>query len=79
MSLIPEFELGLWNGWIFALPVLLVWLSGLIVNKDKWVEAPLNEKEKPISSLSWLVVLILFIYPTIGQSKNSYPPIPVEV
>lgn len=63
MSLVPEFELGLWNGWIFVLPLLLVWLAGLIVNKDKWEEAPLNEKEKPISRLSFVVTLILFIYP----------------
>jgi protein-S-isoprenylcysteine O-methyltransferase Ste14 len=52
MSLIPAFELGVWNGWIFVLPFFLVWLSGLIVNK--WEEAPLTDKEKPISRLLWL-------------------------
>jgi protein-S-isoprenylcysteine O-methyltransferase Ste14 len=63
MSLIPTFELGLWNGWIFVIPFFLVWLSGLIVNKDKWEEAQLTEKEKPISRLFIVVMLILFIYP----------------
>jgi protein-S-isoprenylcysteine O-methyltransferase Ste14 len=63
VSVIPAFELGVWNAWIFVLPFFLAWLSGLIINKDKWVEAPLNEKEKSISRLSSVVMLILFIYP----------------
>ena len=63
MSLIPAFELRLWNAWIFALPFFLVWLSGLIVNKDKWEDAQLTEKEKPISRLFLVVMVILFIYP----------------
>ncbi len=35
MSLIPEFELGLWNAWILMLPFLLLWLSFLFLNKER--------------------------------------------
>jgi len=28
MSLIPEFELGLWNAWIFMLPVIILSIFG---------------------------------------------------
>jgi len=27
MSLIPEFELGLWNAWILAIPMMIIFLS----------------------------------------------------
>ncbi len=35
MSLIPEFELGLWNAWILTLPFLLLWLSFIFLNKER--------------------------------------------
>ena len=35
MSLIPEFELGLWNAWILMLPFLLLWLSFMFLNKER--------------------------------------------
>ena len=35
MELIPEFELGLWNAWIFMVPSLLVTLLCLLVMTRK--------------------------------------------
>lgn len=35
MSLIPEFELGLWNAWILTLPFLLLWLSWAGLNRER--------------------------------------------
>ncbi len=35
MSLIPEFELGLWNAWIFMVPSLLLTLFALHLLKEK--------------------------------------------
>jgi protein-S-isoprenylcysteine O-methyltransferase Ste14 len=35
MSLIPEFELGVWNAWIFMLMFLPLWLSFIFLNKER--------------------------------------------
>ena len=39
MSLIPEFELGLWNAWIFMVPSLLVMLLCMLVMAKKGAPA----------------------------------------
>ena len=58
MSLIPEFELGLWNAWIFWLYFVLAIVPNMLlyryVMKDEWkkamdrlyTEIPLNKTEK---------------------------------
>ena len=46
MSLMPDFELGLWNAWIFMLPLLLIWLSFIVFNKEKMEQPSLSRKEK---------------------------------
>jgi len=28
-AFIPAFELGLWNSWIFIIPLLIYWFSGI--------------------------------------------------
>ena len=40
MSLIPEFELGLWNAWIFMGPSLLVMLLWMLVGAKKTKDDP---------------------------------------
>jgi len=40
MSLIPEFELGLWNAWIFMIPSLLLTLFSLHLFKEKRAVSP---------------------------------------
>jgi len=65
MSLIPAFEIGLWNAWIFMLYTLL---TVLVVAKMKKGEAPKNEldalskTEKRIFNFSKVVFLSAVIY-----------------
>jgi len=69
MSLIPEFELGLWNAWIlmlssFGLIIPLYVLDRLKGWKsssrpDRW---PLNEKEKKLDRIANLFSLAFIIY-----------------
>ena len=42
MSLIPEFELGLWNAWIFTVPSLLLTIYFLRLAKEKRAPSPKN-------------------------------------
>ena len=34
MNLIPEFEIGLWNAWLLAVPILLIGWIFMIVNRE---------------------------------------------
>jgi len=43
MSLVPEFELGLWNGWIFLIPYILVLGSSPLL---KIVSVNMRERSK---------------------------------
>jgi len=40
VSLVPEFELGLWNAWIFMAPSLLAMILSLFLFKQKGAPAP---------------------------------------
>jgi len=73
MSLIPAFELGLWNAWIFMLyaifPMALPYvLSGWLIDKEvlkKFGDAtdmPLNETEKRISNIGNFLPFALIAY-----------------
>ncbi|HEX79209.1 MAG TPA: isoprenylcysteine carboxylmethyltransferase family protein [Dehalococcoidia bacterium] len=73
MSLIPEFDIGVWNAWIFVLaglflhmvPPMLATQFNKNLNK-KFSEAPadvyLNKNERRISTISIAFLLLLFIY-----------------
>jgi len=67
MSLIPNFELGLWNAWIFMIwLVILPFLTNLII-KDKNTSNKLKTSvpvkfEKGLNILSMIVVIFAFIY-----------------
>ena len=63
MSLIPEFELGLWNDWILMLPYFLLFLAGQIINKEKFVDPPLTKKEKKFNYIYTVTLFVSFIYP----------------
>jgi protein-S-isoprenylcysteine O-methyltransferase Ste14 len=72
MSLIPAFELGLWNAWIFMLYVIFsnvlpYVLSGWLIDKEVWkrgaaTDMPLNETEKRISTIISFLFLALIAY-----------------
>ena len=59
MSLIPEFELGLWNAWVFMVPSLLLMLFSLLLFKEK--RAPAAGMHLSKTKLSFCLVS-KFIY-----------------
>lgn len=63
MSIKPAFEIGFWNAWVFILPMIILFFSGLIVNKEKFDRAPVNEKEKKIFVITQVILFTCFIYP----------------
>ena len=68
MSFIPEFELGLWNAWIFMVPSLLLMLLCLLVMTKKSAPsgpARITCKSKTtllVASLSKMIYLPAAIY-----------------
>jgi len=76
MSLIPEFELGLWNAWILILSYLLMYivLGGYVrlrgpKGSSRPITPPLNEKEKKLDYLSTITFLALLVYSVVLPLK----------
>ncbi len=65
MSIIPAFEIGLWNAWIFMLynflpmPLLMLIHRGVT---EKVEPVPHSETEKKLYPAIWIVWLLGFIY-----------------
>ena len=69
MSLIPDFELGLWNAWIFVLSFLLIFIVGGILDhlrrkkgSGRPDKPPFNEKEEKLYGFSQLAVWASNLY-----------------
>jgi protein-S-isoprenylcysteine O-methyltransferase Ste14 len=69
MSLMPEFELGLWNAWIFVLSYLLMFVGFYVLDRltglkgsSRPMTPPLNEKEKQLDYLGALIFVASAIY-----------------
>jgi protein-S-isoprenylcysteine O-methyltransferase Ste14 len=65
MSLIPAFEIGLWNAWIFIGPLVVLWLVGVkFIFKKRMPESDIEEntKDKVISMIMMIVMFSLYIY-----------------
>ena len=69
MSLIPEFELGLWNAWIFVLSYLLMYIVLGVYFRLRGQKGssrpntpPLNKREKKLDYLSASTFLASAIY-----------------
>ena len=76
MSLIPAFELGLWNAWILVLFLFLfvIGLSSLVIrlffgssknqesSKRHSAKPKLSEREKKLDYLSTVILLALIVY-----------------
>ena len=64
MSLIPAFEIGVWNAWIFMLyhflpmPLLMLIHRGLV----KQMEKPESKTERKLYPIIWIVWLLGVIY-----------------
>jgi protein-S-isoprenylcysteine O-methyltransferase Ste14 len=65
MSLVPAFEIGLWNAWIFIVPMIILWLVGVnFIFKKRMPESPPEEdlKGRIISIIMVLMMFILYAY-----------------
>jgi protein-S-isoprenylcysteine O-methyltransferase Ste14 len=73
MSLIPAFELGVWNAWLFMLYVIFInvlpYLLSLVrpiykevVQKVTGPDIPLNKTEEKLGKIMFLVFVIPIIY-----------------
>jgi protein-S-isoprenylcysteine O-methyltransferase Ste14 len=66
MALIPAFEIGVWNAWIFVIPMLIVSFSDMRVTAARESGQPgdfkLTRKEKRIMNAVFLPMIVSFIY-----------------
>jgi len=66
MSLIPAFELGLWNAWIFVIPMLIITFSDMKATaareSGKAGDFQLTRKEKTIMNVMLLPMVVSWIY-----------------
>jgi protein-S-isoprenylcysteine O-methyltransferase Ste14 len=65
MSFIPEFKLGLWNAWIFIIPLIVFWIGGVkFLFSKRMPEAtpPSERKNKILSNLLVIIMFGSFIY-----------------
>ena len=68
MSLIPVFEIGILNGWIFTAIFLIVPLLGWVINKEAYKklgtppDMKLSKREKVIGHIANIITSIAFLY-----------------
>ena len=68
MSLIPAFEIGIWNAWIFMiytllpLPLFMLINRGALKAEELHADSPLSKTEKRISMFATLVHVLAIIY-----------------
>ena len=67
MSLIPAFEIGLWNAWIFMLyfplhPVIMLLIDKLVGVGNVMGSVPYNKTERIIMNSSMILLCLAFIY-----------------
>ena len=66
MSLTPEFELGLWNGWILVIPMLITFFFDVRASAARESgesgDFQLSGKEKRIINAVFLPMIVSFVY-----------------
>ena len=64
MSLIPAFELGLWNAWILILPMLIASIFGskILGKRNLEEDSSIPQKAKIVSYLYFVIVLLSYGY-----------------
>lgn len=60
MSLIPAFELGFWNGWIFVVPFVVYWFAGIKFLFSKRMTDGPSLKRKRDRFISNFLVVVMF-------------------
>ncbi len=66
MSLIPAFELGLWNAWILVIPMLIIFFLDVRVTaareSGKSGDFQLTRKEKRLSNAFFIPLVVSWVY-----------------
>ena len=63
MSIIPAFELGLWNAWILVIPMLIIFFFDMRVTAARESgDFQLTRKEKRIINAVFLPMVVSFVY-----------------
>ena len=66
MSLIPEFELGLWNAWILVIPILIISFSDMRATASresgKAGDFKLTRKENRLTYAVFLPMVVSWVY-----------------
>ena len=65
MSLVPEFELGFWNAWIFMVPSLLLMLLWLILMTKKHAPLPPKNARMPKTAELFNIISKLIYFPAV--------------
>ncbi len=77
MSLIPAFELGLWNAWFFILPqILLMWIGSRILHRRKMASlseslSEFSKAEKKVLNILTVLIFGSYIYSIFLPMKTS--------
>ena len=65
MSLVPDFELGLWNAWILIIPLIVFWIGGvkfLFSKRMPETALPSKRRDKILSNLLIITMFGSFFY-----------------
>ncbi len=63
MSIIPVFELGLWNAWILIIPLMIYWFSGIkFLFSKRMSKTPSFKRRKDIIISQVLVIGMFFSF-----------------
>jgi hypothetical protein len=64
MSFLPEFELGLWNAWIFILPIIILSIIGsrILGKRGSGGFSGHTKKEKTLGSIDMVIVFAFYAY-----------------
>ena len=63
MSLIPAFELGLWNAWILVIPILIIMFSDMRVTAARESgDFQLTGKENKLTYVVFLPMVVSYVY-----------------
>ena len=70
MSLVPAFEIGIWNAWILTLFMFLTYIPGQLINKEamnkineNWISEEVSRTEKLLANLTHVLIIpVTIIY-----------------
>ena len=81
MELLPIFEIGVWNAWLFMIVFIIQMLVIIFVDKKIWktshvpIEAKQNKYEKQVGILAnfiWLIAMIYSIFLPLKLNSNLF-------